>query len=90
MVVDNDNTTKTVIVVNAVDLIPTIEVMNARLRSCTTMYWLVVGGRGGNYRGGNRGGGNAAYNGNGYPKSSQYQGSNEQHQVRSAPPNQQQ
>ena len=33
---------------------------------------------------------NVAYNGNGYQKVSQYQGNNEQHQVRLLPPNQQQ
>jgi len=46
------------------------------------------GNRGGNYRGGKRGGG-SGYNGNEYQKSSQYQQNNEQ-QVRSAPPSQQQ
>jgi len=96
MVVDNDNIMKTAIVVevdNEVDLILTIVVGDTywMISNYISMYIIILGNRGGNYRGGNRGG-SAGYNGNnGYQKSSSYQQNNEQQQqVRSAPPNQQQ
>ncbi len=63
--------------------------MANQLSAMLLIYSTVSGNRGGSYRGGNRGG-NAGNNGNGYQKSSQYQANNEQQQVRSAPPNQQQ